>query len=132
MSTAPSTILLVEDNFLVGEAIRLMLESLGWSVVGPIASAAEARRLVHEAPFAAAVLDINLRDGSSIAIARDLEALERPYVFLTGYLSPQVLPEPMRRVPRLSKPVERLALQEALSRAIGWTVDNAPANANGE
>ena len=71
-------ILIVEDEALIAMALADGLEDAGHEVVGPAATIAEALALCDEAPPPPelAVLDINLRDGSSgVDVARAL--LER-------------------------------------------------------
>ena len=53
-------ILLVEDSWVVGEAMKGLLELLGANVVGPAATTAEAERLPEHAPDVALV-DFHLR-----------------------------------------------------------------------
>jgi DNA-binding NtrC family response regulator len=113
------TILLVEDNFLVGMSLRKTLEELGCHVVGPIASVREAEQVASETDVDACVLDINIIGGTSVGVAEAMGAKGTPVIFVTGYGSPRVLPETLEGVPRLNKPVDDQGLEEALRRAIG-------------
>jgi CheY-like chemotaxis protein len=56
-------ILLVEDSWSVGEAIRSLLLSLGADVAGPAATTAEAERLLSEHAPDVALVDFHLRGG---------------------------------------------------------------------
>ena len=56
-------ILLVEDAWHVGEALKVVLESLGAEVAGPAATVAEAEWLLSEGAPDLALVDIYLRDG---------------------------------------------------------------------
>lgn len=58
-------ILLVEDEVLVAMALEEALEAAGHEVMGPAATLAEAVALCEEVLPELALLDINLRDGSS-------------------------------------------------------------------
>src|SRR6478609_7526521 len=56
-------ILLVEDSWHVGNAIKRLLRALGADIAGPAATIADAERLVAECAPDVAIVDINLRDG---------------------------------------------------------------------
>src|SRR5437899_7781223 len=56
-------ILLVEDSWHVGNAIKRLLRTLGADVAGPAATIVDAERLVAERTPDVAIVDINLRDG---------------------------------------------------------------------
>lgn len=83
---AKPTILVVDDEFLLGLAIADELEQGGFGVAGPYASAEKAARELDSDRPDAAVLDVNLGRGrTSYALAATLEARGTPFVFLTGY-----------------------------------------------
>jgi DNA-binding NtrC family response regulator len=56
-------ILLVEDSWHVGQAMRNLLLLMGAKVAGPAATAAEAERLLSEHAPDVAIVDISLRGG---------------------------------------------------------------------
>jgi DNA-binding NtrC family response regulator len=56
-------ILLVEDSWPVGMALKRLLRALGAQVIGPVATTADAEQLISEHIPAAALVDINLRGG---------------------------------------------------------------------
>jgi CheY-like chemotaxis protein len=56
-------ILVVEDNWRVGIALKGLLQSLGAEVAGPVATAAEAERSVSGQIPDAAFIDFELQDG---------------------------------------------------------------------
>jgi len=56
-------ILLVEDSWHVGEALKKVLASLGAEVAGPAATVAEAEGLLSECAPDVALVDVYLRDG---------------------------------------------------------------------
>jgi DNA-binding LytR/AlgR family response regulator len=71
--------------------------------------------------FDAAILDINLGDGSVYRVAEILSARGVPFIFVTGYDSGSV-DSRFQEVPVLQKPIERQMLQKIFpaqaSRAI--------------
>lgn len=56
-------VLVVEDSSSLGMAMKSLLESCGAQVAGPVATAADAERLVDESLPDAALIDIHLRAG---------------------------------------------------------------------
>src|SRR5689334_1319936 len=57
------SVLIVEDSWQVGAAVKRLLQSCGADVAGPAATAADAARLVSERTIDVALVDINLRGG---------------------------------------------------------------------
>jgi PAS domain S-box-containing protein len=78
-------IMLVEDEALVGMMMRDMLVGLGFFVVGPFCSVAEARAGLEDQQFDGAILDLNLGGQMVYPIAALLETRGIPFVFATGY-----------------------------------------------
>ena len=62
-------ILLVEDSWSVGEAMKDQLELLGADVVGPAATTADAERLLSEHAPDVALVDFHLRGGANCPTA---------------------------------------------------------------
>jgi DNA-binding response OmpR family regulator len=79
-------VLVVEDSWPAGVALRRLLRAMGAEVIGPVPTSADALRLASERPPDAALIDFNLRDGEQ---AGDL--IERLHeqgihvVITTGY-----------------------------------------------
>ena len=107
-------ILLVEDSFLVGEALRQMVVGFDYDVCGPFATCEDAEQALNEGSLDAAVLDIELRGGTSLPVAEKLLAMSVPVLFVTCYGELLELPPALTDVPRLVKPVLRTELHEAL------------------
>jgi CheY-like chemotaxis protein len=106
-------ILLVEDEELVALELSAELSRLGWAIVGPAATLAEAQALLSK-HFDAAVLDVNLRGHPIYPVAEQLEKLRVPFVFCTGY--EMVDPEGrFPNVPVIRKPAHPAAVSAALS-----------------
>jgi CheY-like chemotaxis protein len=79
-------ILLVEDSWHVGKAIKRLLRALGADVAGPAATAADADRLVAERPPDVAIVDMHLRGGERANDLIDRLYEQRiPVVVTTGY-----------------------------------------------
>ena len=104
-------VLLVEDEALVGIMIQECLNELGFRVTGPVCTASEALAAAKDGLFDAAILDINLGDGSVYRVAEILSARSVPFIFVTGYDSDSV-DRRFHEVPILQKPIERQMLQK--------------------
>ena len=115
------TILVVEDEFFVADAIESALSAFGAQVVGPVASLEEAMELVEAGtPLHAAILDVNLTGKKVFPVADSLAQRGTPFIFTTGY-DGDVIPEQYRGAARVTKPatVEQIihALISATSKA---------------
>src|SRR4051812_21588361 len=100
------SILLVEDSWHVGKAMKRLLSALGAEVVGPAATTVDAERLVAERTPDIAIVDINLRHGERSSNLIDW-LLERhvSVIIVTGYAADSL---PTRKVEAiLEKPVSR-------------------------
>ena len=97
-------ILLVEDSWHVGKAIKRLLSALGADVAGPAAAIADAERLIAECKPDVAIVDINLRDGEQANPLLDkLQEEGIPAIVITGYSSAPIKPGAVEAV--LQKPV---------------------------
>ncbi|MBT1510281.1 response regulator [Bradyrhizobium sp. SRL28] len=97
-------ILLVEDSWHVGTAIKRLLRSLGADVAGPAATMADAERLISEREPDVAIVDINLRDGERANPLLDrLQEQGIPVIVITGYTSVSLPPGKVEAI--LQKPV---------------------------
>ena len=109
-------VLVVEDDFLIGDALTEVLESQGAVVIGPIGWTVEALAVVQErAPrFDIAVLDVDLHGERSYPIADALVSRGIPFVFTTGYNADAVEPA-YRAHRRYEKPLSGMALVAGLA-----------------
>ncbi len=114
VSLGGARVLIVEDNFVVADSLRFVVEGFGGVVVAIVSNLAKAFETVAAAPIDVAVLDINLGGTSVAPLAEHLRAAAIPFVFLTGYGDIDLLPEPLRACPRFDKPVNADRLMRAL------------------
>ncbi|MEM7041087.1 MAG: response regulator transcription factor, partial [Bacteroidota bacterium] len=86
MNSSKTSVFVLEDNFLIAEALREMLEELGYAVLTVANSAAEVDEILEAGLPDIALLDIDLgTDTNGIDVARKLQKLgDFPYIFLTG------------------------------------------------
>ncbi len=116
--TAPSLkgirILIVEDNYVVADALRYLIDCYEGTVTATVPSVERAFEALASGPVDIAVLDINLHGTSVAPVAEHCRAHGIPFVFLTGYGNAEMLPEHLREQPRFDKPVEPERLVRAL------------------
>lgn len=110
-------ILIVEDEFVTGELLRSWIVGAGGVPVGPAFTGRSAVELIARDLPNAALLDVSLLDGSSVQVARDLQARGVPYAILTGH-SLRSLPVELRSAPYLEKPVIPEELKAMLGRLL--------------
>ncbi|MBV9834825.1 MAG: response regulator [Alphaproteobacteria bacterium] len=117
-----TTILLVEDTYLIACEIADALRALGATVVGPASTLEAAMDFASNAALDGAVLDINMKGLLSFPVASMLAQRRIPFMFVTGY--PEIaLPVALRSVSRLMKPFEESELHDALVRQFSKTID---------
>jgi CheY-like chemotaxis protein len=106
-------ILLVEDSWHVGNAMKSLLRALGASVAGPAATAAEAERLLSEQTPDVAVVDFSLRHGERAqGLIGKLNGIGVQVVVVSGYEDVPLTPGTSATV--LQKPVREADLVAAL------------------
>jgi CheY-like chemotaxis protein len=107
-------VLLVEDNLLLAEVTKILLEDSGCQVVGPAGWLERGLELARAEPLDGAILDINLHGDMSFPIAEVLSTRGVPFVFVTGYEDRSIVPLAYRLAPRLDKPVADERLMEVM------------------
>lgn len=99
------TVLLVEDELIIGFGLAEALISLGYRVVGPVPDLAAALVHARAAGLAGAVIDVQLGRDEAYPIADLLRARGVPFLFTTGRPA-WSLPQRFHAAPVLSKPFE--------------------------
>lgn len=107
-------VLIVEDDFVVADALRYLIDGYGGFTSAIVPTLARAFAALAAEPADIAVLDINLSGTSVVPFAEHLHAQGAPFIFLTGYGDEELLPEQLRLHPRFGKPVEAEPLVHAL------------------
>lgn len=117
-SLAGTCVLVVEDEYYIGDDLRRTLEASGAEVLGPCATLAQANAAIDAGRFDCAVLDLNLNGESGVPIAERLAREGRTFVIATGYGSP-VVPKHLSTAPRIEKPFDPAQVVKMIaSRAI--------------
>ena len=111
---APRSLLLVEDEPLVGIFMENILGEMGFSVAEVCRTLEDALAAARRATFHGAILDMNLNGVSVYPLADLLASQGVPFVFVTGY-SGDVVETRFAAVPLVQKPIEESALARALN-----------------
>jgi DNA-binding response OmpR family regulator len=98
-------ILVVEDDFLVALTTIDILESIGCEIVGPASRLAAAVQLAQTESLDAAILDINISGEMIWPVAEELQRRDVPFLFLSAYPQPSIVPKIFATIARLEKPL---------------------------
>ncbi|HZH50818.1 MAG TPA: response regulator [Microvirga sp.] len=112
------TILLTEDEALIGFDLQDALVAAGYGIAGPAGSCAEALSWLKDNEPDVAILDVMLRDGPCTTIARELQRRGIPFLVYSGDRQQEAAPE-LRNVRWLEKPAAHQELLKALSQVLG-------------
>lgn len=91
-STAACSVLIVEDEYVIANDLRLLLLETGYDVLGIANSVAEARQLLGQQRPDIVLLDIYLKGtATGIDLAGPLEEAGIPFIYISANDSPSVL-----------------------------------------
>lgn len=119
LSLKGTRVLIVEDNYVVADALEYLIDGYEGSVVAIVPTVERAIEVLTASEVDIAVLDINLHGTSVVPVAEHLRAHGVPFVFLTGYGDGELLPPHLRDRPRLDKPVDAERLVLAMLELVG-------------
>jgi len=111
-------VLVVEDEYIIGQETAETLRSAGCSVRGPVGTMQEALRIAASEALDVAVLDINLNGQMVWPVAHALTARAIPFIFTTGYSTTIRIPPELDQAPRAEKPVEPAQMVTTLAAAL--------------
>ena len=112
----PGDVLVVEDDPIIALDFEDTILEFGVKRVRTAASVAAALEMIADRAPDFALLDVGLVHEKSFAIAERLDALQIPFVFVTGYGAIAGLPASLSKKPTLPKPCPTDALQALLRR----------------
>jgi response regulator RpfG family c-di-GMP phosphodiesterase len=123
-------LLVVEDEALIALNMVEQFAELGYAVIGPAFTIAEAKHLATVASIDAAVVDLNLHGVYAEEVA-DIIALRKiPFLFVTGYSH---LPDRrFRHISILTKPFQVVDLHRAVEDLLAGTARKVAAAARSE
>jgi CheY-like chemotaxis protein len=108
-------ILIVEDSYPVAESMSRTITDVGFATVGPVDTADRAMRKIEQHVLDGVLLDVTLRDGSAVAVAKVLRQRRVPFVVVSAYAH-DTLPAELRQAPYLAKPMSEFELIETVRR----------------
>lgn len=107
---AQTRCMIVEDQALLGMSLEAFLEDAGFVVAGVFMSNDQALRWLESDAPDVAILDIMIKDGTSLETARALKSRGIPFTVYSGLPRKADCPPELRDVPWLEKPVSRETL----------------------
>lgn len=115
---AGKRVLIVEDHFLLAEALADCIADAGAEVVGPCPSVEAALASLDQAGRVdVAILDVMLDRQTSEPVADRLRAMGSPVLLMTGY-DDLSMSQRLRGLPRCLKPFERGSLLRKLGELV--------------
>lgn len=116
------SVLMVEDEYLIADALCSAFEMEGVRMVGPFPSVASAMQALDQGVKAdAAILDVNLNGERVFPLADRLMADNVPIVLTTGY-DGDAIPRDYAHLERLQKPVHLSELFGCLNNLLTRSV----------
>lgn len=110
-------VLLVEDEPLVSMMLADMLSAFGHKVDGPYSRFSDAILAAKSNNLQAGILDVNLGDEKTYAVADILTDRKIPFAFVTGYGPDSIVPA-FAHAPVLQKPIEAAKLHALLQQIV--------------
>lgn len=118
------SVLLVDDEPLIGLDLCDILIAAGYQVVGPASSASAAFLLLEEYFPKLAIIDVKLRNEICLDLPRQLWDRKIPFIVHTGYPRDSFDIDEFRDAPRLQKPASPSDLLKALSTLSALSVQD--------
>jgi DNA-binding response OmpR family regulator len=115
-------------------ALEAALEEAGFDVAGPFDNSSDALAWLRRRTPDLALVDVLLRDGTCVFVARELRRKKVPYAIYSGLNPPEPIAPEFQDVTWLRKPVSRQQLSETLlrlSRTCSLVGIVAPSEASG-
>ncbi|VEP13040.1 Bacteriophytochrome (Light-regulated signal transduction histidine kinase) [Hyella patelloides LEGE 07179] len=110
--------LLVEDSMLIAMELEHTLKKLGFEQVDSAPNVARALELLEQNQYRICWLDIDLKHETSFALAYELQNRQIPFAFTTGYDSKFTLPNDLKSVTLLKKPLNSAKIIDTLNRIL--------------
>lgn len=109
------SVLIIEDEFIIGMMLLSEIESAGGTSVGPVTSVADALEKIESGIADVAIVDSKLADGSAADLAEALEHRGMRFVVVSGYEEAN-LPMGLKGAPFVPKPISVPLLIETIQR----------------
>ena len=110
-------ILLIQPHGVIEFGLQRILREAGYRVVGPVATATDARRLIDRGPIDVALVDLDLEPSATSAIVDLVDRAGIPVVYLSG-AGEEAARERRRGRPVVEKPCTDACLLAAIREAL--------------
>jgi DNA-binding response OmpR family regulator len=120
------TVLVAEDDAIIGFDITDALEAAGYAILGPASSCSDAFAWLENSPPDIAILDAMLQDGPCTELARELQNRAIPFIIYSGRSHKEFAAE-FESTKWLEKPSAHEDLITALDQLLARRRDAAPA-----
>ena len=114
---ASPRVLVVEDEALVGMLTTAMVREMGYSILGPMTTIADAKAVIGKGDFDVAVIDLNLNGLPAYPLADALNTRGVPFIFVTGYATDSI-ERRFAHIPIIQKPIPREELANAIAQVV--------------
>jgi DNA-binding NtrC family response regulator len=106
----PLSVLVVEDESMIAINLEMILEDLGYAVIGPVMTLRDLEKMLSDEFRAdAAILDVNIAGEHIFPYARRLADLGIPLLFASGY-GASGISDDLAHHPVVSKPYTELEI----------------------
>ena len=114
-------VLIVEDEILIAEDLRLILQRMGYQVIGIASSGIEAVQIANKAHPDLVLMDVRLQGAmDGVETARHIRRIaDIPIIYVTAHASVLASLEQDDRSVRLAKPFSPLQLQTVIDTVLG-------------
>ncbi|MBX9633486.1 MAG: response regulator [Magnetospirillum sp.] len=113
-----TTLMVVEDEYLVATSIEMVLQDAGYTVLEPISNIEDALETIGTSSADLALLDVNLSGHRVYPVADALLSRNVPFIFLTG-CDEGDLPPRFAGTTLLVKPFSPQKLLHAITQTLG-------------
>ena len=113
-----STILVAEDETIVGWDLRDTVEEAGYVVEGPFVDISSAMLSYQKHKPDLAILDVQLGDGNVFPLAEQMMAEDIPVIFHSGNYTPRAVAERFPESHALAKPCPPAAIIDSVQNAL--------------
>ncbi len=127
-----TNILIVEDESIIAESIKMTLENLGYKVAGVVSNVMDAIEILNTKSVDLAIVDINIQgEKNGIWLAKNM--LQKiPFIYLTAYGDAETVKQAIETKPSsyLLKPFKKINISTSIQLALVNYSKNEIANIN--
>ena len=115
------TVLVVEDEFIIGLDLSEMVQDLGYGLEGPFAETKDALDAIEAQMPDVAILDVYTADGEVFPVADALTEKGIPIIFHSGHVPPQEVRQRYPEAQACAKPCPPAKMIDMVQEAVAKT-----------